>query len=436
MTAHSDREHATWSASATERNWNCPGALALTMDLPDDTSEAADWGTCCHQIAEACLRDGRDAAEWIGKTVTGKKHSFECDDEMAETTQVYVDFVRDHCTNDGPVQGRTLDIEQRFSLDSLKTPFEAGGTADAVIHDSAAKKLHVVDLKGGRGVAVDATENKQLRTYALGAMLANPGLKVDTITVTIVQPRAPHPAGRIRSETFHVADLVEWTADLLAAMERSKTALEASSKHMLDVRDETDEDTGKPFKSVSAMVPAAWTAEFLRPGPHCTKTFCKARGFCPALQQAAYDAAGVWFDDLDQPRLANAPDAMSPEALAQALDAADMVEGWINAVRAYAHTQAEMGVTIPDYMLVEKIGRRRWKDEAGAEAKIKGLIDDPYTRKLMSPAQAEKALGKKRAGEIADLIEKPITGSNLVRADKTTRPAIPPAVEKHFDVLD
>ena len=54
------------------------------MDLPDDTSEAADWGTCCHQIAEVCLREGRDAAEWIDQTVTGKKFSFECDDEMAE----------------------------------------------------------------------------------------------------------------------------------------------------------------------------------------------------------------------------------------------------------------------------------------------------------------------------------------------------------------
>lgn len=418
MGKHGDREHATWSASATERNWNCPGALALTMDLPESTSEAADWGTCCHQIAEVCLREGKDAAEWIGQTVTGKKHSFECDDEMAETTQVYVDFVRgverDSPMTDGG-DGPSLFIEQRFSLDSLEPPFEAGGTADAVIYSPFRRHLDVIDLKGGRGVAVDATDNKQLRTYALGAMLANPGLKVDTITVTIVQPRAPHPAGRIRSETFHVADLVEWTGDLLAAMYRSKEALDNKWSDMPD---------------------AAWSAAYLKPGPWCSKTFCKAQGFCPALQQKALDAAGVWFDDLDQPRLANAPDAMSPEALAQALDAADMIDGWINAVRAYAHAQAEMGVSIPDYMLVEKIGRRRWKDEAGAEAKLKSLVDEPYTKKLVSPAQAEKLLGKKRAGEIADLIEKPVTGTNLVRADKTTRPAVQPAVEKHFSILD
>ena len=413
MAVHADREHATWSASATERNWNCPGALALTMDLPDDTSEAADWGTCCHQIAEACLRDGREAAEWIGQTVKGKKHSFECDDEMAETTQVYVDYVCDRMAEYEAETGdkAILMIEQRFSLADLKPPFDAGGTGDAVIIFPLWKLIEVVDLKGGRGVRVAADENKQLRTYGLGAMLANRGVKVARIKATIIQPRTDRQP---KSEEFHVADLVEWTGDLLGAMNTSKAALLA-----------------KPD-----MVEAEWSAAFLKPGNHCVKTFCKARAFCPAYQKSVYDAAGVWFDDLDQPRLANAPDAMSPEALAQALDAADMIEGWVNAVRAYAHAQAEMGVTIPAYMLVERIGRRRWKDEAGAEAKLKALVDEPYTKKLVSPAQAEKLLGKKRAGEIADLIEKPVTGSNLVRADKTTRPAIPPAVEKHFDVLD
>jgi len=435
MDKHGDREHATWSASATERNWNCPGALALTMNLPESTSEAADWGTCCHQIAEVCLREGRDAVEWIGQTVKGKKHSFECDDEMAETTQVYVDYVRGRLAEYEAATGdkAMLLIEQKFSLADLDTPFDAGGTGDAVLYFPLWKLLEIVDLKGGRGVRVAADENKQTRTYGLGAMLANAGLVVERIKATIIQPRTDRQP---KSEEFHVADLVDWTGDLLAAMKRSRVALDASPKHMLDVRDETDEDTGKPFKSVSTMVPAAWATEHLKPGPWCSKTFCKAQGFCPALQQKALDAAGVWFDDLDQPRLANSPDAMSPEALAQALDAADMIEGWINAVRAYAHAQAEMGVTIPEYMLVDRIGRRKWKDEDGAEAKLKALVDDPYTKKLVSPAQAEKLLGKKRAGEIADLIEKPITGTNLVRADKTTRPAVQPAVEKHFSILD
>ena len=412
MANHAARDHAQWSASSTERNWNCPGALALTDGLPEKTNPAADWGTCAHEIAELCLREGKQADEFIGSLRRGKEHEFEVDEEMADTAQQYVGYVRERVGSTGRIQ-----IEQRFSLASLNPPFEAGGTADAVIYFPHEKHLEVVDLKGGRGHVVEVEGNPQLRTYALGAMLANKDLAVEKITVTIVQPRAPHKSGRIRSETFHVMDLVEWTTDLLEAMKRSAEAF---------ARRNTPGD----------MPEATWAATFLRAGDHCK--FCKAAGFCPALQQKAYDAAGVWFDDLDLPRLSNAPDALSPEALAAALDAADMIGDWINAVRAFAHAQAEMGVEIPNYQLVEKVGHRKWSaNDESVVMELKALgVDDPFTRKLVSPAQAEKLLGAKRKTEIADLIERPVTGTNLVRADKTSRPAAKPAVAKHFDILD
>ena len=41
------------------------------------------------------------------------------------------------------------------------------GTADAIVF--AGRTLHVVDLKYGKGVGVDVTENEQLEAYALGA---------------------------------------------------------------------------------------------------------------------------------------------------------------------------------------------------------------------------------------------------------------------------
>src|SRR5690606_6882742 len=116
--------------------------------------------------------------------------------------------------------------EERFSLDALEPPFEAGGTGDFVAWFEQDRRLEIVDFKNGRGV-VDVEGNPQLRTYALGAMLHHTALAVDTVTVTIVQPRAAHKDGRIRSETFHVADLIAWTADLLKAMQRSKAAKEA-----------------------------------------------------------------------------------------------------------------------------------------------------------------------------------------------------------------
>lgn len=408
-------EHAQWSASATDRNWNCPGALALTDGLPETTNEAADWGTCCHTLAERCLRNGVDADSFLGETLKGKKYEFEVDEEMAETAQMYVNYVRKQVA--AAVTARTteaelLHIEQKFSLASLKPPFEAGGTADAVIYFPAEQVLEVIDLKGGRGVVVEATGNKQLRTYALGAMLANPHYEVDEVKVTIVQPRAGHKDGRIRSETFHVADLIDWTAELVQAMKRASAAS--------DFRKDVPE--------------AAWAAEYLLAGDHCK--FCKAAGFCPALEQKALDAVGVWFDDLDQPRISNTPDTMDVVKLSQTLDMLGMIEDWANAVRAHAHRQAELGVEIPAYQLVDKIGRRKWcvsEEQVKATLEAEGV--DPFEYKLSSPAQAEKKL-KGKKGVIKDFSETPVTGTNLVRVDKTTRPAVQASVNRHFDVLD
>ena len=168
--------------------------------------------------------------------------------------------------------------------------------------------------------------------------------------------------------------------------------------------------------------------------------FCPAAGFCPALEQRATDAAGVWFDDLDRPRISNRPEDFTPEQLAQRLDMLDMIQEWANAVRAYAHRQAEGGVEIPGYQLVEKIGNRAWgvpEQDVVNVLEANGVERDKlYTRKIVSPAQAEKLLGAKKKAAVAPLTERPSRGTSLVATGKTTRPAAVAAVNKHFDVLD
>lgn len=412
---HAERGHATWSASSTDRNVNCPGALALTKDLPETTNEAADWGTCCHELSEMCLEQGKDAVDFLGMTLKGKEHENEVDDEMAETAQMYVDYVRQRYAEAG--EGAVLLIEQKFSLAKLGTPFDAGGTDDALIYAPIIRNIEVIDLKGGRGVVVAAKGNPQLRTYALGAMLEHPEWPVDTITVTIVQPRAGHPDGRIRSETFHVADLIEWTQDLLAAMQSSAKAL--AEYEQID--------------EIGAF--CEWAGAWLEAGPHCK--FCKATATCPALEKKAYETAGVWFDDLGKPSIAIQAASLTPEQLAVKLDLLDMLGDWINAVRAHAQREAEGGVVIPGHILVEKVGNRAWTIDADlVAAKLKELgVAEPYSKKIMTPAQADKALGAKKKAAIEGINARPVRGTNLVRSDKTTRPAVASSAERHFDVL-
>jgi hypothetical protein len=424
MVDHGARDHARWAASSTARNWGCPGALTQveTITTPEKENRAAAWGTACHQVSEKCLRTGNDATAYVGTVEKTKQHSIDVDDELADTAQQYVDYCRGRIalykaeTGEEPI----FVIEQNFRLDSLSPPYDSGGTGDFVIYFPRWRLLEIVDLKGGRGVVVEVEANKQLRTYGLGAVLTNPGLDVDRVMVTIVQPRAPHKDGRIRSETFHIADLVEWTADLLAAMRRSKEAQEA-------------------FGTIPM---AAWVAKYLVAGDHCK--FCRAAGFCQALEQRAMDAAGVWFNDEDQPQMSNAPSNMAPAELSKKLDLFDMIQEWMNAVRAYAHEQAELGVEIPEYQLSNTIGHRKFKDEAAAKELLflKADLSDEemHNKKFKSPAQIEKALGAKKLRavktELDALVERPVTGTNLVRTTKTTRPATTPAVNKHFAPIE
>jgi hypothetical protein len=441
MANHAERDHATWSASASHRNFACPGALALTMDLPEEESEAAAWGTAAHTVAEKVLRGDKPSDKHIGSIIKTKAHEIEVTEEMIEVVDTYVDYVVGLVDSDPKV---VLHIEQNFRLDSLKPPFDAGGTADAVIYFPSQKRLEVIDLKTGRGVVVAAKNNPQLRTYALGAMLANKGLDVERITVTIVQPRASHPDGRIRSETFHIADLVEWTADMLEAMKASGEALASFDGKMVNVAYEAGvDDQGFTYpagvNSYLEVTPSPdWTRKYLNPGDHCADTFCKARATCPALRKKVEDQVGIWFEE-DQPRLANVPDSESPDERALRLDSLDLIEDWVKAVRAREHALAEGGNPATGYILVPKQGREKWNDaeaeaKAIAAAKEAGLPEGKYLNpgKVRTPKQVRKELGQK-ASLVDGLSSTPETGTNLVRANQTTREAVPGKAERFFE---
>lgn len=414
--SHASRGHAAWSASASERLWACPGSLTLNAGLADKESEAAAWGTAAHEVAERCLRTGNDAVHYLGLKVKTKSHEIEVDEEVAECAQVYVDYVRDAAKGASP---GCLLVEQKFDLAAINPPFEAGGTGDAVILKPDDGLLEIVDLKGGRGIVVEATGNKQLRTYALGAILANPG-PWRTVKATIVQPRAPHPDGRIRSEEFHVADMIDWTSDLLDAMLRAWNAANRYGKF--------------------GWTGPEWGEEYLSAGTHCT--FCKAAATCPALAGRALDEARTFFKPEGGLATPPEPATLTMAQIVRVLDHADMLQNWLNAVRAYAQDQAEAGHDVTDgtstYVLTPKRAMRRWKDEdpvldlgLATGREVSDFYQEP---KLMTPAQVEKLLGKKGYEAIADLVDKSSSGFNLTRADKTTRGAAVAPAKQFFQI--
>ena len=421
MTEHSARTHSEFAMSAASRNIVCAGAVAMCSMVEGVESEAAAWGTACHEIAEHCLNNEVDAEAFVRQTKAVGRFTFEVDDEMANTAQVYID----HCVEEIKAAPCLFWIEEKLTLAPLQPAMEAGGTGDLVLYRADTKELKIKDLKGGRGVYVDAVGNAQERGYALMALLAHSHLDIETITTTIIQPRLEKDGdGGIRSETFHIADLYEWAADvLLPAIEKSAAA-KAEFELIQGNRIKFDE----------------WAAKWLKTGA-CT--FCDAKALCPRFRAEALaglpERAVAWFEtpsDEPPPGMSNAAMLLGPEELTHALNGLEMVEQWAKAVRERAHAQAERGVALPGWKLVEKVGNRAWINPDAASAKLvaAGVPDDKlHTKKLISPAQAEKVLGAKRKGEIDGLWEKPKRGLSLVREGVSDKPAVASKASLFFE---
>ena len=365
------RPHAALGASTAHRWMSCPGSVRLAAGIEVPASAYAEEGAAAHMLAEICLKDGIDARALIGRKVNG----YAADAEMADGVQVYVDAVRAELE-----PGDLLLVEQHFSLNRLRPPGEMFGTADAVIYKPGLRRLLVFDLKYGAGIVVEAVGNPQGRYYGLGACMALAERPVSEVEIVVVQPRAPHPAGPIRRETISAFELVEWSADLLEAAERT-----------LDPE--------------APLVPGAWCR------------FCPAAGICPGLRERALATAQAEFAAARLPSPPS-PASLPAEEVARLLTAAELAELWIRALRAQAHAELAAGRIIPGWKLVPKRPTRRWRDEGQTVVELQALglpEDELIARRLKSPAQVEKLVGASRKREIADLVVAESDGTTLAR---------------------
>lgn len=391
--AHGLRAHATLGASSASRWINCPGSVRLSEDMPNTSSEYAREGTAAHELSEMCLRSGKASISFLGEEIEG----FEVDEEMAEAVQVYVDAVNKLA------EGNVLTVEQRFSLEALNPPAPMFGTADAVIWEERTRTLYVVDLKYGAGVPVKVENSPQLSYYALGAMLAQEaqhGILPEKVVMTIVQPRYHHPDGPVR--TFEIDSYTlrcEWAEDL---MKYANATLEPDAP--------------------------------INPGDHCK--FCPAQAKCPALHAQALALAQTEFDDNFSPP---APEALSDAQIGDILSKAGVFKSWVNAVQAYAADKIAKGGHIPGYKLVAKRAQRKWIDEQEAADLLENMgleEDDLYVRKMISPAQAEEKLGKKKAikDRLASAVVA-ISSGNTIAPITDKRPAVVLLIGDEFDTL-
>lgn len=333
----------------------CPGSVKLSEALPPSpSSPEAEEGTLAHAMAEAALRGDLDAWELINDEWTA---------EMARHVQVYLDTVR--------AQGADqVLVEHR--IESPEIP-GFGGTADCVlVFDNG--DVHVIDLKYGAGLPVDVEGNLQLRYYAYG-VLKSLGITKGVVTLTIVQPRAEHRDGPVRSESLKVGEVLRWG----------------------------DEELLPSMAAVDADDPRLFAGE------HCR--FCPALLVCPLMRKE--------FDDMANGAPAEV-EAFGDNYLSDQYAKIAQVKMYIRALEQEAFRRAMQGAPIEGTKLIVGRSSREWKDGAD-EALVSALGDDAFTDPtLKSPAQVEKLPGGKKLA--AEWSYKKDGGPTLVPYDKPGTP--------------
>ena len=331
---HETRKHARLSASRTDRFMSCPGSYRLESLMPyEPAGEAAAIGTAIHELSEIILRGGA--------IPTGT------DPDHLSMAQGYANFVNTLVENP---RKKMIEVNLDEGLKSLHPAL--GGTADAILVDG--NHLHVIDLKTGR-VAVEAQDNKQLLTYALGAMRQLKAPSSIECTMHIYQPRVGHSKWTVSGNRLNLHG------------ERLKSAAELALS-----------DDAPTSPSVDAC------------------RYCKAKTICPSMREKVQETARSDFK----------PDtSITPEML----DNAALVAAWADAVQAAAKEQLANGKSIQGWTM--RLGRKTkfWKDEALVQEAFKDML---IAWELKSPSAVLK-LGVEVS---EDLVGEKVAASSLVRA--------------------
>lgn len=361
--------HAKLSASGSARWIACPGSVQAEKGIADNQSPHALEGSCAHELAELVLKEGGSCFDWEGKQLI-EFNDFTVPREMCEYVQEYVDYVKS--------LGGEQEYEQR--VDFSRWVPEGFGTSDAIVLKGTT--LHIADLKYGKGQRVDAEQNSQGMLYALGAYDELSAVHdIEQVTISIVQPRLDH----VSEWSLSVSDLLAWGE----------------------------------WVSVRAEMTLEEAAERVPGDKQCV--FCKAKAVCPALADYSKRIIMADFDSLDDLAPVN---RLSDAQLRQALEGKKLIESWLSAVESLVEQRLMDGQTFEGFKLVAGRSLRMWQNEQDAETILTAkLNDEAYSKKLISPAQAEKLLGKARVGEIADLIVKP-EGKPTLAPESDKRPAI------------
>ena len=356
--------HALLSASSSARWLNCPPSARLSEEIQDVTSEFAAEGTDAHALCEYKLR------KVLGLSFGEKLPYLEWySQEMEDSATDYVAYILELLSEvKKTCKNPMVLIEQR--LDFSRYVQEGFGTGDCVIVSNG--YIHIVDVKYGKGIPVDADHNPQMMLYALGALeLFGFLFDINKVSMTIYQPRI----GNISTYEMATESLLEWAENTLAPI---------------------------------AKLAYAGKGEF-KCGPHCR--FCKVKAQCRERADTNMKLASLDF--------AKAP-VLQDDEVEEILAKVDDLVSWANDIKEYALDAALKGKRWNDWKVVEGRSNRKYADDNKVAEVVTSAGLDPFEKKLLSVAELQRRIGKAHFDElVAPHVMKPPGKPTLVpRSDK------------------
>ena len=381
---HKRRAHAVLSASSSHRWLQCPPSAIAAEGYPAQDTEFTREGTLAHEVAEFTALNGHPfKKDSSSEPFFGQKPG-ELTQEMIDCAEAYRDYIQEQIRGDH----KLILLEQR--VDFSEWVPDGFGTADCIIIQGDV--MDVIDYKYGKGVAVSAEDNPQMKLYGLGALYDYGFLAdVQKVRLHIFQPRI----NNVSVYELRADDLLKWGDEVV-----------------------------KPVAALAAKGQGEYKA-----GDHCK--FCPHAGRCRELTAVCTKTisfhGGV---EVNVPHLA-------PFEVAAILEQEPLITLWLKRVRDQALKSMLAGETVPGYKVVAGRGSRTWADDlevAGLLEKA-GYIEEEITEtKLLSVAQMEKAIGKKKVAELLSGQILSHTGAPTIAPEKDRRPAFNPADD--FENID
>ena len=341
------QQHSPLGPSSGERWINCPGSVRATANMPDVTSVYAAEGTFAHNISEIMRVDGKSAKDMIGFTATVDGFEFTLDAADADSIQEFVDYVEQHDDEQQLVEAR---VNYDAWVDGGFGTLDAGGLNDG--------EIMICDLKFGKGVQVFAEDNTQLKLYALGVYQDYGALyDIQSFKLVIHQPRLHH----VDEWYISIEDLLKWADEVV----------EPAADLAL-----TDD---APFKA----------------GKWCQ--FCKLRGTCRTRATAMQEGMLDEISDIRD------PNEMTNDEIGSSMSLVPLMKKWCKDIEELTEALVHGGAEVigsdgqPFKFVAGRAGNRYWDDADKAEKAMRNYkvkVGDIFTKKLISPAGAEKILGK------------------------------------------